>query len=114
MVAPTASIRECRGFFVQGAKNRPCTNCYSDCLPDPISVRSVSAAADLFLCGPVFSISGAHRYLRKTPSTPRSSQGFLANMKLALREQFHVNGLKCPSPVVNLPGYGLVRGQAVE
>lgn len=40
--------------------------------------------------------------------------GVLANMKLALSEQVHVNGLKGLSPLVNLPGYDLVRGQAVE
>lgn len=68
----------------------------------------------MFLYGTVFSISGAYRYLGKTPSTARSSQGVLANMKLALSEQVHVNGLKGLSPLVNLPGYDLVRGQAVE
>lgn len=57
---------------------------------------------------------GAYRYLGKTPSTARSSQGVLANMKLALSEQVPVNGLKGLSPLVNLPGYDLVRGQAVE
>ncbi|KAH7959014.1 hypothetical protein HPB49_007323 [Dermacentor silvarum] len=57
---------------------------------------------------------GAFRYVDTEPAQERVSLGILKDMKRALELQIPVNGLKGLSPLVNLPGFDLVHGQAVE
>ncbi|XP_075534347.1 uncharacterized protein LOC142568171 [Dermacentor variabilis] len=57
---------------------------------------------------------GAFRYVDTEPAQERVSLGVLKDMKRAMELQIPVNGLKGLSPLVNLPEFDLVHGQAVE
>ncbi|XP_064473705.1 uncharacterized protein LOC135388223 [Ornithodoros turicata] len=59
-------------------------------------------------------VSGSMRYLGTSPYVERSEAGVVRDMELALQFDGPVNGIKGPSPVMNLPHFNLVWGFTVE
>ncbi|KAM7282781.1 uncharacterized protein ISCGN_000022 [Ixodes scapularis] len=59
-------------------------------------------------------LEGSMRYVPKEPPAPRTSELVVRDMQLSLRLGITINGIKGPSPLMNLPGFDLVAGVSVE
>lgn len=64
------------------------------------------------VCGTYFE--GSMRFLSASPDQERTDALVRRDMALALEVGFTVNGVKGPSPLMNLSTFDLVRGQAVD
>ncbi|XP_040077868.1 uncharacterized protein LOC115321834 [Ixodes scapularis] len=59
-------------------------------------------------------LEGSMRYVPKEPPAPRTSELVVRDMQLSLRLGITINGIKGPSPLMNLPGFDLVAAVSVE
>ncbi|KAG0415123.1 hypothetical protein HPB47_007705 [Ixodes persulcatus] len=59
-------------------------------------------------------LEGSMRYVSGEPPAPRTSEMVARDMQLALRMGTTINGIKGPSPLMNLPGFDLLAGVCVE
>lgn len=56
----------------------------------------------IYFC--LFLFTGSMRYVSKEPPAPRTSELVIRDMQLSLRMGIIINGIKGPSPLMNLPG----------